>query len=78
MYANYNPTTLLELGDYGEIAKDGDFIRSGNILQENPSLRDAVESGREPTGSDKYFFASRSPRNNTFSVITTCAQIYSL
>jgi hypothetical protein len=71
MYANYNPATLLELGDYGDITKGGEFIRSGNILQDDPSLRDAVEVGKEPTGSDKHFFTSRSPRNNTFSVITT-------
>jgi hypothetical protein len=77
MYANYNPATLLELGDYGDITKGGEFIRSGNILQDDPSLRDAVEVGKEPMGSDKHFFTSRSPRNNTFSVITTCAQIYS-
>jgi hypothetical protein len=70
MYANYLPETVLELGDYGDITKEGEFIRSGNIFRDHPSLQDDVEIGREPLGSNKDFFASRTRRKNTFSVIT--------
>jgi hypothetical protein len=71
MYANYLPATLLELGDYGDITREGEFVRSGNIFKDHPALRDAVEPGREEVGSNKHFFASRNVRNGTVSVITT-------
>ena len=72
MYANYLPETSFELGDYGDITKDGDFIKWGNIFKDHPELRDKVELGREPLASNKYFFASRTRRKNTFSTITEC------
>jgi len=70
MYANYLPETCLELGDYGDITKEGEFIRSGNIFKDYPSLMDDVERGKEPLGSNRSFFASRTRRKDTFSIIT--------
>jgi hypothetical protein len=70
MFANYLPATYLELGDYGNITNDGEFIRSGNIFKDHSSLRDAVEPGREEIGSNKHFFASRNRRNTGVSIIT--------
>jgi len=70
MYANYLPATCLDLGDYGDITKKGEFIRSGNIFKDYPKLEDAVEPHKEEFGSDKHFFASRNPKNGTFSVTT--------
>jgi hypothetical protein len=71
MYANYHPATLLDLGDYGDITQEGEFIRSGNIFNDHPSLMDEVQPGKESIGNDKHYFASRNPKNNTYSVITT-------
>jgi hypothetical protein len=69
MYANYLPETLLELGDYGDVTKDGEFIRLGNIFKDHPWLRDEVEPRKESFPKNKHFFVSREPRRNTFSII---------
>jgi hypothetical protein len=71
MYANYTPGTPFELGDYGDITKEGEFIRSGNIFKDHAHLRDDVEPGKEELRNNRHFFASRKEKNGTFSVITT-------
>jgi len=69
MYANYLPSTLMELGDYGDITKDGEFIRSGNVFEDHPFLKDDVLPRREEVGTNRHFFASRNEKG-TFSIIT--------
>jgi len=60
MYANH-PSTHLELGDYGEVSKKtGEFIRSGNILQEYPELQGRLGEGKETPEEGKHLFACRS------------------
>ena len=71
MYANYRPATLLDLGDYGDITTEGEFIRFGNIFADHPSLKDDAVPGMESIGSVHHFFAPRNPRGKTFSDITT-------
>jgi len=71
MYANYTPETYLNLGDYGDVTGDGEFIRSGNIFSENPEKEGEAEPRKQVAGSDRHYFVSRSPRKNTFSVLPT-------
>jgi hypothetical protein len=70
MYANYAPATCLRLGDYGDVTKQREFIKLGNILQEYPELKDIVCPCKEVIGGDKHFFASRTRKKNISSVIT--------
>lgn len=70
MYANYLPSGNLELGDYGVVTRAGEFIRSGNIFKDYPSLKDEVGLRQETSGGSKHFFASRSRRKDTASAIT--------
>jgi hypothetical protein len=72
MYANYTPETYLALGDYGDVTKDGEFIRSGNLFREYPHIEGEAEPRKEnaTVGNDRHFFVSRSPRKNTFSTLT--------
>jgi hypothetical protein len=70
MYANYTPATCLVLGDYGDLTQQGVFIKSGNIFEEYPLLKDEVRLRREDTGSDVHFFASRTRRKNAASIVT--------
>lgn len=70
MYANYTPSSPLHLGDYGDVTKDGDFIRSGNIFQEFPDLRDKLGQGSEEYGSNKHFFATRTRKKDASTVIS--------
>jgi hypothetical protein len=55
MYANYSPENPIDLGDYGDLSKDGEFIRLGNILEDNPLLRDVVECSKESVGLTNTF-----------------------
>ena len=67
MYAQYPPANVLKLGDYGGITKEGDFISSGNILQDHPSLKD--ELGENKTlWNNKHFSASGSRKKAAASV----------
>ena len=59
MYANFLPSSRLELGDYGDVTKAGDFVISGNILKEYPEFRETLDFGKETPENDKYFFSSR-------------------
>ena len=70
MYANYLPASILELGDYGDLTKHGDFIRSGNILNDYPILREEVGMGKELVGSNRDYFASRTRKKGTASALT--------
>jgi hypothetical protein len=70
MYANYLPASVLFLGDYGDVNKDGEFIRTGNIFEEHEFLVKEVCQGKEEFGSNRHFFASRSRRKDTVSALT--------
>ena len=70
MYANYVPASCLKLGDYGDVTKQGEFIRSGNVLEEYPDLQAAVSPRSEANGNDKHFFGSRTRKKNLSSVVT--------
>lgn len=69
MYANYTPSSSLELGDYGDVSKEGEFIRSGNVFLEFPDLRDKLGQGREEFGNNKHFFVSRSRKKDGATVL---------
>jgi len=70
MYANYTPSSPLQLGDYGDVTKEGEFIRSGNIFQEFPELGSRLGQGREEYGSNKHFFVSRTRKKDAATVIS--------
>lgn len=59
MYAN-PPSSRLELGDYGEMnKKTGEFIKSGNILQEYPELQSRLGEGIQTPEEHKHLYAAR-------------------
>jgi len=71
MFANYTPATYLDLGDYGVVTQEGEFIKSGNILKEYAGLVDQVGVRKEGFGSNIHFFASRSRSiEDTYCTIT--------
>jgi hypothetical protein len=70
MYAHYLPASYLELGDYGVVTRAGEFIKSGNILKDHPSLKDELGLlGKETMGSNKHFFASRARSKDAACII---------
>jgi hypothetical protein len=70
MYAHYLPSSLLELGDYGVVTRAGEFIKSGNVFKDYPSLKADLGLGRERVCSNQHFFASRSRNRDAASMIT--------
>jgi hypothetical protein len=70
MYANYAPATSLKLGDYGDVTKQGEFIKSGNIFKEYPALEAEVGPHKEDIGNNMSFFGSRTRKKNLSSVVT--------
>jgi hypothetical protein len=54
MYTNYLPELLLDLGDYGDVTAEGEFIKSGNIFKDYPSLRDEAETCKQSVGTPRY------------------------
>jgi len=65
MYAQYLSSSYLELGDYGVVTRDGEFVRSGNILKEYPSLKHELGSHKETRESVRSFFASQNKASAT-------------
>ena len=64
MYTNYLPELLLDLGDYGDVTTEGEFIKSGNIFKDYPSLRDEAETCKQSVGTPRHLETRR--RKNTF------------
>jgi len=71
MYSNYDPGVCLKLGDYGDITKQGEFIKSGNVFEDNASLENTLRPGKENIAHDRHYFASRSRKRDIVSIVTT-------
>lgn len=66
MYAIFTPSSLLQLGDYGDINKMGEFIRCGNIFDEFPIDSGPLGHGSEEFSGNPHFFVSNKKNTATF------------